>query len=175
MNRLLLIAALLAGFLAGPAVAQTKGVPGWLIEKRENDKYCNASRDYKDAADDNRGYAFVLTYSADRIVMVVVYEGWEWEKAGDRVSVDLSTDKNDLMKKSNWEVLDATTIRGVFDFDQKVLDGFSGAERLSVDAGDDEDDSVEVEIPRATEMLAALNASQDKTERAANEIAREPV
>ena len=162
MNRLLLIAALLAGFLAGPAVAQTKEVPGWLIEKRENDKYCNASRDYKDAADENREYAFVLTYSAERIVMVVIYEGWEWEKAGDRISVDLSTDKNDIMRKSNWEVLDKTTIRGVFDFDQKILDGFSGAERLYVDVGDDEDDSIEVEIPRAAEMLAALKSCQEK-------------
>jgi hypothetical protein len=152
---------LLAGFLAGPAVAQTKGVRGWLIQKRENDKYCNASRDYKDAADENREYAFVLTYSPERIVIVVVYEGWEWEKAGDRVSVDLSTDKNDIMKKSNWEVLDKTAIRGVFDFDQKILDGFSGAERLSVDVGDDEDDSIEVEIPQATRMLAALKSCQE--------------
>ena len=162
MNKLLLIAALLAGFLAGPAIAQAKGVTGWLIEKREHDKYCNASRDYKDAADENRGYAFVLTYSAERIVIVVVYEGWEWEKARDRISVDLSTDKNDIMKKSNWEVLDKTTIRGLFAFDQKILDGFSGAERLTVAVGDDEDDSIEVEIPQATEMLAALKACQEK-------------
>src|SRR3954451_14815130 len=101
MNKLLLIAALLAGFLASPAIAQMKGVSGWLIEKRENDKYCNASRDYKDAADENREYAFVLTYSAERIVMVLVYEGWEWGKAGDSLTVDLSTDKGDfIMKKS---------------------------------------------------------------------------
>src|SRR3954467_3678349 len=104
MNKLLLIAALLAGFLAGPAVAQTKGfqvkgVSGWLIEQRDNDKYCNASRDYKDAANENRGYAFVLTYSAERIVMVVAYDGWEWGKVGDSLSVDLSTDKGDIMKK----------------------------------------------------------------------------
>lgn len=161
MNKLLL-AALLAGFLASPAIAQIKGVRGWLIEKRENDKYCNASRDYKDVADENRKYAFVLTYSPDRIVMVVVYGGWEWEKVGDSLSVDLSTDKGAIiMKKSTWTVLDKTAIRGVFDFDQKILDGFSGAERLSVDVGDDEDDSIEVEIPRATDMLAALKYCQD--------------
>lgn len=170
MNRLLVIAALLAGFPASAAVAQTKdftvkGVPGWLIQQRENDKYCNASRDYKDAADENRGYAFVLTYSAERIVMVLVYEGWEWEKADGSLSVDLSTDKGDvIMKKSTWEVLDKTAIRGVFDFDQKILDGFAGAERLSVDVGDDKDDSIELEIPRATRMLAALKSCQENRE-----------
>ncbi|TKW79518.1 MAG: hypothetical protein DI543_04805 [Bradyrhizobium icense] len=161
MNRLLLITALLAGFLAGPAIAQIKGVPGWLIQKRENDKYCNASRDYRDAADENRDYGFVLTYSPDRIVMVLFYEGWEWEKAGDILSVDLSTENGDIMKKSRWEVLDKTGIRGVFDFDQKILDGFSGAERLFVDAGDDEDDSIEVKIPQASRMLAALKSCQE--------------
>lgn len=162
MNRLLLVAALIAGFLASPAIAQVKWVSGWLIEKRKNDKYCNASRDYKDAADENRLYGFVLTYSPDRIVMVLFYRGWEWEKVGDSLSVDLSTDKGDIiMKKSTWTVLDKTAIRGVFDFDQKILDGFSGAERLSVDVGDDENDSIEVEIPRATDMLAALRYCQE--------------
>jgi len=164
MNKLLLIAVLLAGSLASPAVAQgvqVKGVPGWLIQQRENDKYCNASRDYRNAADENRDYGFVLTYSPERIVMVIFYEGWEWEKAGDSLSVDLSTDKGDIMKKSRWEVLDKTGIRGVFDFDQKILDGFSGAERLIIDVGDDEDDSIELEIPRATRMLAALKSCQE--------------
>jgi hypothetical protein len=168
MNRLLLIAALLAGSLASPGVAQIKGVQGnrvsgWLIEKRENDKYCSASRDYRDAADENRDYGFVLTYSPERIAIVIFYEGWEWEKAGESLSVDLSTDKGDIMKKSRWQVLDKTGIRGVFDFDQKILDGFSGAERLFVEAGDDEDDSIELEIPRATRMLAALKSCQENS------------
>src|ERR1043165_5795202 len=105
MSKLLLIAALLAGFLAGPAVAQTKGfqvkgVSGWLIEQRENDPYCNASRDYRNAADENRDYGIALTYSPERIGMVLFYEGWEGEKAGDSISVDLSTDKGDIMKKA---------------------------------------------------------------------------
>ena len=163
MSKLLLIAALLAGFLAGPAVAQTKGfqvkgVSGWLIEQRENDKYCNASRDYRNAADENRDYGIALTYSPERIGMVLFYEGWEGEKAGDSISVDLSTDKGDIMKKSTWTVLDKTGIRGVFNFDQKILDGFSGAERLSIKIGDH---STEMKIPRATRMLAALKSCQE--------------
>jgi hypothetical protein len=58
-------------------------------------------------------------------------------------------------------VLDKTGIRGVFDFDQKILDAFSGAERLFVDVGDDEDDSIELEIPRSARMLAALKTCQE--------------
>jgi hypothetical protein len=157
---------LLAGFLASPAVAQTKGGPvkgvsGWLIQQRENDKYCNASRDYRDAADENRDHGFVLTYSEERIVMVLFYEGWDLKKTGDGLSVDLSTDKGDFMKKSKWEVLDKTGIRGIFDFDQKILDGFSGAERLSIKIGDH---STEMKIPRASQMLAALKSCQENRE-----------
>lgn len=163
MNRLLLVTALLAGLLTGPAAAQTKGVPvegvgGWLIEQRENDKYCNASRDYKDAADENRDRGIVLTYSEDRIVMVLFYEGWEWAKAGERFNVDLSTDKGDIMNQSRWEALEKNGLRGVFPFDQKILDGFSGAERLFIKAGGY---YTEIKIPRATEMLAALKSCQE--------------
>jgi hypothetical protein len=143
---------------ASSVAAQTKGVQGWLVEQREDDKYCNASRDYKDAADGNRNYGIVLAYSADRIVMVLFYEGWNLKKTSDGLMVDLSTEKGDIMKNSKWEVLDKTGMRGVFDFDQKILDGFSGAERLSVKAGNS---PIELKIPRATEMLAALKSCQD--------------
>ena len=33
--------------------------------------------------DENQQYAIVLTYSADEIVMVMIYEGWKWDKVGD--------------------------------------------------------------------------------------------
>jgi hypothetical protein len=74
MNKILLMAALLAGFLASPASAQTK-VGDWSVEKRDKDTHCNASRGYKDANDDNREYAVVITYSNERIVLVVIYDG----------------------------------------------------------------------------------------------------
>jgi hypothetical protein len=53
MIRTLFVAALLAGFMAAPALAQTK-VGDWTIEKREKDTHCNAARGYKDKDDENR-------------------------------------------------------------------------------------------------------------------------
>ena len=47
MNKMLFIAALLAGLLTAPAWAQTK-VGDWTVEKRAKDTHCNASRGYKD-------------------------------------------------------------------------------------------------------------------------------
>jgi hypothetical protein len=160
MNRMLLLAALLAGFLTAPAHAQTK-VGDWSVEKRAKDTHCNASRGYKDKEDENRDYAIVLTYSAEKIVIVLIYDGWEWEKTGEILRADFSTDKTDITKKSNWEVMDKTTLRGVFEFDQSILDALSKAKRLSVDFEEDDDESIEVEIPRAGEALAALKFCEE--------------
>jgi hypothetical protein len=160
MNKVLLMAALLAGFCAGPAVAQTQ-VGDWTVEKREKDTHCNASRGYKDSNDDNREYAMVITYSKERIVLVVVYDGWEWEKKGEILIAEFSTDKDDIMKKSKWEVMDKTTVRSVFEFDQQLLDRLSRAKRLSIDFDDDEDNSIEFDTPRASEMLAALKYCEE--------------
>mgnify|MGYP000107774749 CR=1 FL=1 len=160
MNRIFFVAALLAGFLAGPASAQTK-VGDWTVEKRARDTHCNASRGYKDKNDGNRDYGIVLTYSTDRIVIVLIYDGWEWEKVGDILKAYLSTDKDDIMKMSKWEVMDKTTLRGVFEFDQKILDRLSKAKRLSVDFEDDDGDSIEMETPGAGEMLAALKFCEE--------------
>ena len=160
MNRIVVIAALLAGLLAGPANAQTK-VGDWTVEKRAKDTHCNASRGYKDADDDNRDYAMVVSYSADKLVFVVIYDGWEWEKAGAILKADFSTDKDDIMKKSKWEVMDKTTVRGVFEFDSAIMDRLSRAKQLSIDFEDDDDNSIEFKTPRANEMLAALKYCEE--------------
>ena len=160
MNRMLFIAALLAGFLTASAFAQTK-VGDWTVEKRAKDTHCNASRGYKDKEDENRDYAIVLTYSAEKIVIVLIYDGWEWDKTGAILRADFSTDKADITKKAKWEVMDKTTLRGVFEFDQSVLDALSKAKRLSVDFDDDEDESIELETPRAGEALAALKFCEE--------------
>src|SRR5262249_23731511 len=106
MKRFLLTAALLAGFGAAPALAQVTKVGDWTIEKRQQDDHCNASRAYKDKDDDNREYTIVLTYSDKAIVFVIVYDGWEWEKTGQVLHADFSTDDDDIMKASKWEVMD---------------------------------------------------------------------
>jgi hypothetical protein len=165
MNRLLFAAAMLAAFLIAPVLiapahAQTK-VGDWTVEKRTQDNHCNASRGYKDADDENNQYGIVLSYSNDRIVMVIIYEGWEWEKTGDVLKADFATDNVDIKKKSKWEVMDKTTVRGVFEFDQAIVDALSKAKRLTIDFEDDDDDSIELQTPRAGEMLAALKYCEE--------------
>jgi len=160
MNRIFFVAVLLAGFFAAPANAQTK-VGDWTVEKRAKDTHCNASRGYKDKEDENRDYVIVLTYSTDKIVIVLIYDGWEWDKAGEILRADLSTDKADIMKKSKWEVMDKTTLRSAFEFDQSILDALSKARRLSLDFDEDDDDSIELQTPRAGEALAALKFCEE--------------
>ena len=150
MKRSFLVVALLAGSLAAPAGAQTR-VGDWTIEKREKDTHCNANRGYKDADDESRDYGIVLTYSTDRIAIVLIYDGWEWENAGRILRAGFSTDKDDIMKLSKWEVMDKTSVRGVFEFDQRIMDRLSSATRLSV----------EFETPRAAEVLAALKFCEE--------------
>jgi hypothetical protein len=90
MKRILFSLGLLAGFLGTPALAQTK-VGDWTVEKRSQDTHCNASRGYKDKEDENREYAIVVTYSKEAIVMVLIYDGWEWEKAGEILKADVGS------------------------------------------------------------------------------------
>lgn len=161
MNKYLLIVALFAGVFSGAAQAQTK-VGDWTVEKRAKDTHCNASRGYKDKEDDNRDYGIVITYSTDKIVIALVYDGWEWENTGEMLKAEFATDKDDIMKKSKWEVMDKITVRGIFEFDQRILDRLAKAKRLYVDFDEDDDDnSIEIETPRAAEMLAALKFCEE--------------
>lgn len=158
MKRIFIAAALLAGFASAPSFAQTK-VGDWNIEKRTQDEHCNASRSYKDSdADQN---VIVLTYSKEAIVLVLIYEGWEWDKDDKIVKADFSTDKTKVLKKAKWEVMDKTTVRGVFEFDQSILDALGKAKSLSLDFENDEDDNTDFETPRLGEALAALKFCEE--------------
>ena len=172
MKRFPLVAGLLAGALgAGPALAQQSNaqqsnaqqskVGDWTIEKRTQDTHCNASRGYKDKEDENRDYIIVITYSEKVIVIVVIYEGWEWDKVGEILRADVGTDDAYIMKKAKWEVMDKTTVRGIFEYDQSIMDRLSKAKRLTIDFEDDDDDSIEMQIPRAGEALVALKVCEE--------------
>ncbi|MDN5001569.1 hypothetical protein ACFQZO_11805 [Bradyrhizobium sp. GCM10027634] len=163
MKGLLLVSALMVGIAinAGPAVAQQTKVGDWTIEKRTQDTHCNASRGYKDKADENRDYVIVITYSDKAIVIVMIYDGWEWDKVGEILRADVGTDDADIMAKAKWEVMDKTTVRGIFEYDQSIMDRLSKAKRLTLDFEDDDDDSIEMQIPRAGEALAALKFCEE--------------
>jgi invasion protein IalB len=167
MKRLLFAVGMLAGALSAaalttrPALAQQSKVGDWTIEKRTQDTHCNASRGYKDKDDENRDYVIVITYSDKAIVIVMIYDGWEWDKVGEILRADVSTDDADIMKKAKWEVMDKTTVRGIFEYDQSMMDRLTKAKRLSLDFEDDDDDSIEMQIPRAGEALAALKFCEE--------------
>ncbi|GLR86062.1 hypothetical protein [Bradyrhizobium iriomotense] len=161
MKKLLFAIALLAGFSATPALAQQSKVGDWTIEKRSQDTHCNASRGYKDKEDENRDYVIVLSYSDKAIVIVMIYDGWEWDKVGEILKADFGTDDADIMKSAKWEVMDKTTVRGIFEFNQSILDKLSKAKRLTVDFEDDDEDSIEMQIPRAGEVLGALKFCEE--------------
>ncbi|MCK1717054.1 hypothetical protein [Bradyrhizobium sp. 141] len=158
-----LLAVLLAAVAqgAGPALAQQSKVADWTIEKRTQDTHCNASRGDKDKDDENRDYVIVITYSEKAIVIVMIYDGWEWEKVGEILRADVGTDDADIMKKAKWEVMDKTTVRGIFEYDQSMMDRLSKAKRLTLDFEDDDDDSIEMQMPRAGEALAALKFCEE--------------
>ncbi|OKO81476.1 hypothetical protein [Bradyrhizobium sp. AS23.2] len=167
MKRFPLVAGLLAGALgAGPglaqqSLAQQSKVGDWTIEKRTQDTHCNASRGYKDKEDENRDYIIVITHSDKAIVIVMIYDGWEWDKVGEILRADVGTDDAHIMKKAKWEVMDKTTVRGIFEYDQSIMDRLSKAKRLTLDFEDDDDDSIEMQIPRAGEALAALKSCEE--------------
>jgi invasion protein IalB len=52
-------------------------------------------------------------------------------------------------------------VRGVFEYDQSFLDALSKGKRLTIDFEDDDDDSIEMQIPRAGEALAALKFCEE--------------
>jgi hypothetical protein len=158
MKRILLLAALVGVFVSAPALAQTK-VGDWEVEKRTQDEHCNASRAYKD--DDEDQNVIVMTYSKDAIVLVLIYEGWEWDKSDKIVRADFGTDKGTILKGAKWEVMDKTTVRGTFEFNQSILDAISKAKRISLDFENDDDDSTEFDVPRAGEALAALKFCEE--------------
>ena len=167
MKRLLFAAGMLWGVLGAaalntsPVLGQQSKVGDWTIEKRTQDTHCNASRGYKDKDDENRDYVIVITYSDKAIVIVMIYDGWEWEKVGEILRADVGTDDADIMKKAKWEVMDKTTVRGIFEYDQSIMDRLSKAKRLTLDFEDDDDDSIEMQVPRAGEALAALKFCEE--------------
>ncbi|TPQ32769.1 hypothetical protein C2U70_20970 [Bradyrhizobium guangdongense] len=161
MKKLLFVTALLAGFACAPVLAQQSKVGDWTVEKRTQDTHCNASRGYKDKDDENREYAIVITYSKEAIVLVAIYDGWEWEKTGEILRADFGTDDKDIMAKAKWEVMDKTTVRGVFEYNQTIMDALSKAKRITLDFEDDDDDSIELQVPRFGEALAALKFCEE--------------
>jgi hypothetical protein len=92
---------------------------------------------------------------------LVIYDGWEWETTGKVLQADIGTDDKDIMKQAKVEIVDKTGARLTFEFSQSILDKLAKAKLLTIDFEDDEDNSVEIKIPRAGEALAALKFCEE--------------
>ena len=82
---------------AGPAVAQQSKVGDWTIEKRTQDTHCNASRGYKEQGRREPRLRHRHHLFQQAIVMVMIYDGWEWDKVGEILKADVGTDDADIM------------------------------------------------------------------------------
>ena len=93
--------------------------------------------------------------------MVLIYDGWGWDKVGDILKADVGTDDADTLRKAKWEVMDKSTVRGIFEFDQSILDKLSKAKRLTIDFEDDDDDRHRNAGPSLGEALGALKFCEE--------------
>jgi len=57
--------------------------------------------------------------------------------------------------------MDETTVRGLFEYDQSILEKLKAAQKFYLDFENDEDDSVELQTPKAGEVLGALKFCED--------------
>lgn len=159
MKKYSIAVAMLTALMVSPVVAQTK-IGSWEVEKRDQDTHCNSTRAYKGADGDQN--ILVMTFSDDAVVFVFINSGWEWGADDKILNANFSTDKVTILKKSKWEVMNKTTVRGTFDFDQSILDKLGEGKRIFVDFEDDEDDdSITFETPRIGEALAALKFCEE--------------
>ena len=53
--------------------------------------------------------------------------------AGEVLHADFSTDDDDIFKAAKWKVMDKTTVRGLFEFDQSILEKLNNARELYLD------------------------------------------
>lgn len=64
--------------------------------------------------------------------------------AGEVLHADFSTDDDDIFKAAKWKVMDKTTVRGLFEFDQSILEKLNNAREFYLDFANDDEDSIEV-------------------------------
>ena len=92
----------------------------------------------------------------------MIYEGWEWEKIGDILKADCS--HRQCRRHEEVEVgghgQDHRARRVRVRSGHRRCD-VSKAKRLTIDFEDDDDDSIEFQIPRVGEALGALKFCEE--------------
>lgn len=120
MRTLPALAALTAGFLPG-LVSQTtfaaerqpfEVVKEWEVERTIGDTSANPclmTYAYEDKEDNNAANAVVFALQGSSAVLVLVYQGWDFEKE-EQVKVPLFLDKKPIKVKTTW-IGDGKTLR----------------------------------------------------------------
>lgn len=109
-----LAAALLPALLAPACEAAERRpfevVKGWEVERTVGDTSANPclmSHAYEDKEDNNAANAVVFALDGSEAVLVLVYQGWSWDK-GEKLKVPFVLDRKVISAKSSWTGDDKT-------------------------------------------------------------------
>ena len=132
MRRLMAIS-----FLACLADAE---IGGWTVSaKPDSNGTCLAARAYDDKDDDNKKNSVVFGLIKDKavtqMVMVLGYEGWNFDK-GEAVVGDLIIDGKTIYKKWKWEG-DGKVLTAVFNDTGTVVPVVGAAKKIVLHFGTD--------------------------------------
>lgn len=165
------LAALLWPVLLAPACEAAPREPfetvkGWEIERSVGDASANPclmSHTYEDKDDNNATNAIILALDGSEAVIVLVYQGWGWDK-DERLKIPFALDKRVVIPKSNW-VGDGKTLTGKFP--DSIVPQMLAAKRIILRFEDGEADFDIAEFAAGYESLRRCDAAK-----AANATAR---
>lgn len=110
-----LMSALLPGSVQAADRQAFEMVKGWEVERvvgNTGPNACLMSHTYKDKDDDNAVNGIIFALNGAEVVLVLVYEKWQWDK-DEKVKAPFFLDKNRYAAKSAW-VGDAENLTGSF-------------------------------------------------------------
>lgn len=139
-----------------PSASPEMTIGGWQVTQRPSDGVCSATREYKDADDDNKDNAagfFIHVDRPDRIIVSFGYEGWEWDQ-DEKVTADFKTDKGMIFEKSNWKGSGKTALVSSFDGADAIMNKVSSGQKLFLTF--DQDSEANFLIPNVGMALGAI-------------------
>jgi hypothetical protein len=143
--------------LAGASTAIADSTVGdWTISHHADNKdQCVAVRNYDARQGNNQQNTVILSLLRGKIIVGLGYYAWKWDN-GDRADTSLSLDGNEVAKKVEWTAAGPQALAGIPRKTDLLMSALAVAKKLSVKF--DDGHVVEFDIPKAGEVLAALQA-----------------
>ena len=165
------VAALLWPVLAAPACEAAQREPfetvkGWEVERSvgaTGANPCLMSHTYEDKDDNNATNAIIVALDGSEAVIVLVYQGWGWDK-DERLKIPFALDKRVVVAKSNW-IGDGKTLTGKFP--DSIVPQMLAAKRIVLRFEDGEADFDIAEFAAGYESLRRCDAAGARTAAAA--------